>query len=1417
MRSHRSSRIGFPSPRASWLGAGAVFLVSGAAHAQVAGTTSRPLPNVLLLVDTSGSMERMPDSSLPSQNREPETGGTITTGPFNVCSPGVQSNPNRWGMLLQALTGNLQPFFSCDAVDRASATFRNEYKINGQAPYDAEYTLPYHRPLTGAGPLEACALGPYKLPGAPGGQGVGPNGLAADSPTDARDFPSDALVAIRNEHLKTQYGSDSPLVVSTANVCAFDQANDGQLDATRDFIRFGLMTFDNDTRPEIGVTMSSPPGGQTTENPFLGQWSYVKSPSNPMLLGSGRPLGCPDDLPFEVGARHWAAPPWEGRMVPFADPFGNIYDLQRTNEQIQQVLLATRPYGATPIDGMMEDARDYLWYNDYGPNGTQPGHADPYVRTGGCRDQYIVLLTDGAPNLDMRPACEGGQCPYPDVASQVAAQLSSATGSRRVRTFVIGFSVNGAGSQQFTNDGFPPEYPAPDKNNCKAWYADVGGNPTSMLSACTTARSAGQAPPGSTADACCKLNEIAYYGSEPRGEVGPFFAETQADLVLSFGRILGGITRSASTRTVPGYSPVVRHSEGSQRVIRTADFIASFIPNAQKVWSGEIDRTRYVCDGSLPRREAQSTGGGDSYAVNTAEQTNGSRFFVSVRGELQNGAVDSGGSIRPYTNATSYSDNVVTRVGTEVAGEPVTLLSTANWPEALDIDDNTCKRSRIASRDGTRQTVDIPRLDKNQCTDVIWKFASAYSGRIEHNGYSGFNVRCDLTSGGGAANPSQGQCSISGGACAVGDSGSCPTPGEVCVPGCSALGAVFRSSPVIAGPPDAFVRDEGYRVFAEQRLKRRPTMYVATADGLLHAFKALPGANDRSNYELWAFVPPAVLPKLAPNYPTGQQILLDGTPAVRDVVWDRRFDQFANPEMWHTTLVAGMGAGGGGYYALNVTDTDCGGAENIDACRGSGRFAPATTLEQAERNGGPHFLWQLTDFEAAASGETAKPTRRRRGDDRQMVALFGKETATPAIATLDLTLDGVRRQVGVAILPGGIDGPPQKDGTLYGACNRALNGGGLGAYSASEFDFSDNTRPFGRRTQVRRWGATCNAPVPGRGVTIVRLDTGEILRHFGRMAQDVPRAIWPVTNDSPFDSPVIGTPVVYPDLVGATTQKVFVGDADGTVWRIDVSSPRPEDWRVSLFQDLVSGDLPGNPGAQQSQPIHIPLVLSLDPAGRVVLNGATGDQENLVARPNEKNYVFSVQELQPDSAGRQGRARVRWFRELNNAERVTGPMTVFDRTLYFATFAPAVPGAAACDNAGTPWLWGMDYFTPGTDMTTGGQPRWCPMGNVDPMSGACTAGLTDRQNPALVIPALEGAIIPGVTIRQTLSCAEFAGDDPMNMTGMTSSKFELYFGATTSRASGGGAGFAPTAERASVARPPPRTPASIDAWAFVID
>lgn len=1415
-------------------GAGAV-LVPEDVHAQ-SGNVQRPMPDVLLLVDTSGSMERMPDGSLPGER----TYGSLPS----ACVPGVESAPNRWGIVLQALTGNMQPFYSCAPQDRRSPAFRNEYKIAGVLPYDTrtEYFLPYHRPLTGSQATDTvCAIGPHRLPGAAPGSGVGPGALGystvAGQGGDVRDFPEDALISAKFSHMQLRYAANAPLDSPLgSNACIFDQVRDGQLDAARDYVRFALMTFDNDVDPGIGVNNGVwPPQGviQTTD-PFLGQWSYHRSPANPDGSGaaSGLPMNCiGPNLPFEVGGRHWGAPPWEGRMVPFPPPDATLFDVQETNERIQRVLLATRPYGATPIDAMMDDARDYLWYNPIGPSS-----ADPYVRDANCRDRYIILLTDGAPNLNMRPSCEGpgGVCPINGTAATIARAMYEDT-SRKVTTFVIGFSVNGESG--IGGDGFPAPIEAAGKNNCKAWYIEAGNTPQGMADACNAHNPA----PGTTAAACCVLNEIAFNGSG--GTTGPFFAESQADIVLSFGQVLAAVTKAVATRTVPAFTPTAYIPAGaSPGAATTADYLASFVPNAHKPWSGELARTRWVCeapsptDRKVPTKKPLDTTLGDSMAVNLVTQGSQNRLFLTFIPDAfgvppgvnppTNTVVDASGTVRPFYSALTPAptdDGAPKTSGIEEGALGWDLRTKTNIRLALDIDKTTCKRGRAVNPlPGSTGTVEIPALnldDGQACTDVVLGFVAAHPGEIRRTGTGragnpveyDFNVRCKDPS----TTPTTGKCSVTATTCNITDPTSCPT-GETCVPDCAPLGAIFRASPVVVGPPDALLREQGYRDFQSRYAKRKPVIYAATTDGILHAFKATeqkPGAH----HELWSFLPPAVLPRLASNYPAGNQILLDGTPVVKDTVWDRAATEsnFDSWTKWHTTLVAGLGEGGG-YYALNVTDSDC---SQTDANVHTGECAVQTgsagyeqpnkgDLDQAGRaqggppKRGPHFLWQLTDLPQSTNlpNETAKVTRRGR-DGKNHVALFGRRTGTPAITTLQLKIDGVDHQVGVAILPGGIDGPPIKGQT----CTRNL--------SASE----NATDPsFPPRNAVRRWAPgtdpSCPEAVPGRSVTIVRLDTGQIIRHFGR-SQDVPEAIRNapgVFQPAPFMSPVTGTPVVYPQTTGAVAQKIFIGDADGNLWRIDVSSTDPAQWKVQLFADLLSGR-----SAEESQPIQVTPVLSLDPSGNLIVNAATGDQDSIVFKQGEKNYVWSIEETRPRTTADPPRAKVKWYEVLDDGERVTGPMTVFDRTLYFATFAPRVPEANQCANGGTGKVWGLNYYVAdpanGGAPSSGGQPMWCA--NVDAPSGIClSTSLVKNQ----VITS--GHIIPGVTLRADQACADITQNtDEWGSTAFstfTPSQFYLSFGVGQAT---GNANAPPSATLQRVQRPLPRMSTRVDAWALVID
>src|SRR5690242_9259495 len=112
---------------------GASLSIADSANAQI--DVNPPLPNVLLLIDTSGSMENMTDG------KRPEDAGAS-------CIPGTTTPMHRWAQLVSVLTGTIQNY-SCFSQDRSSTAFQNEFTLpSGPDPYDYKYYLPFHRLLS---------------------------------------------------------------------------------------------------------------------------------------------------------------------------------------------------------------------------------------------------------------------------------------------------------------------------------------------------------------------------------------------------------------------------------------------------------------------------------------------------------------------------------------------------------------------------------------------------------------------------------------------------------------------------------------------------------------------------------------------------------------------------------------------------------------------------------------------------------------------------------------------------------------------------------------------------------------------------------------------------------------------------------------------------------------------------------------------------------------------------------------------------------------------------------------------------------------------------------------------------------------------------------------------------------------------
>ncbi|MGZ8228166.1 MAG: pilus assembly protein [Burkholderiales bacterium] len=123
----------------------------------------------------------------------------------------------------------------------------------------------------------------------------------------------------------------------------------------------------------------------------------------------------------------------------------------------------------------------------------------------------------------------------------------------------------------------------------------------------------------------------------------------------------------------------------------------------------------------------------------------------------------------------------------------------------------------------------------------------------------------------------------------------------------SMLGDIVNSEPAYVGPPDSAIPEASYAAFRTANASRAPVLYVGANDGMLHAFEAATGR------EILGYVPSKTFSRLnkltSLNYT--HRYYVDGSPEIQDA-------QVAGS--WKTVLVGGLGGGGHGLYALDVTN-----------------------------------------------------------------------------------------------------------------------------------------------------------------------------------------------------------------------------------------------------------------------------------------------------------------------------------------------------------------------------------------------------------------------------------------------------------------------------------------------------------------
>ncbi len=142
----------------------------------------------------------------------------------------------------------------------------------------------------------------------------------------------------------------------------------------------------------------------------------------------------------------------------------------------------------------------------------------------------------------------------------------------------------------------------------------------------------------------------------------------------------------------------------------------------------------------------------------------------------------------------------------------------------------------------------------------------------------------------------------------------------------SELGDIVGSDPFFVGVDNfgytvlAPPAGDDYRPFLQDKTTRRKMLYVGANDGMLHGFDATTGK------EVLAYVPNGVFDRLshltAPKY--SHRYYVNGAPRAGDAYID-----IGAGDEWRTILAGGTGQGGRAIYALDVTEPDTFGTNDV--------------------------------------------------------------------------------------------------------------------------------------------------------------------------------------------------------------------------------------------------------------------------------------------------------------------------------------------------------------------------------------------------------------------------------------------------------------------------------------------------------
>ena len=328
------------------------------------------------------------------------------------------------------------------------------------------------------------------------------------------------------------------------------------------------------------------------------------------------------------------------------------------------------------------------------------------------------------------------------------------------------------------------------------------------------------------------------------------------------------------------------------------------------------------------------------------------------------------------------------------------------------------------------------------------------------------------------------------------------------------LGAIIGSTPAITDPPsldpppdDDYGRADAPGTYAGDHKDRRSIIWVGANDGMLHAIDA------RTGFEVWAFIPFNLLPKLQTLY-GGQPVdqfnyFVDQSPKIAEVKLNGA---------WRSLLLIGEGWGGTFYQAFDITEAGMGGPAptSDDYSSVISSFSSGSRVQ---------FLWSFPDyahFDTTLYQHLAVTDASPGG----FVNFFGE---------LNGLATNPERKVGFTWSDPAV-GPLNLDRSV----NVAIVGSG---YYPNEAEDASNSSSFPTRRSVG----------VGHAFYLLDLTTGQPLGTDGACTGQGCLDVGDATSPSRKNA-LQADPTVTGAYGSYVATKAYLGDVDGNYWRFNFTS-----------------------------------------------------------------------------------------------------------------------------------------------------------------------------------------------------------------------------------------------------------------------